>query len=156
MTFYRYVETLARELGVEIDTDTDENACAFSLASGSGESLSVYLQGFDDRGTLLTGADLGEPPPHGRERLYETLLAANDLYGDTAGATLSLNRQTGRVRLQRYDDMNVLSNIGPAKALMAFADTAVAWKRVISGFRDAAAAEGGGAPEIPPSGAMMV
>lgn len=57
--------------------------------------------------------------------------------------------------------MDTLAAIGPAEALVAFADTAVAWKRLIADFRDA-----GGRPSPtaatareetrPPSDAMLV
>ncbi|MBP5321478.1 MAG: type III secretion system chaperone [Kiritimatiellae bacterium] len=159
MTFKEYVDLLAKELGAEIETAGD--ACAFAFGAKEGGDVSVLLQGFDERGMMLTCADLGEPPPEGLEQLYRTLLEANDLYGDTGGATLSINRQTGHVRLQRFDDMDTLAAIGPAKALVAFADTAVAWKRLIADFRDA-----GGQPSptaatareeaCPPSDAMLV
>ena len=139
MVFKDYVEMLSKELGVEIETTGD--ACAFSLGSGDGEKVEILMQGIEDKGTLLTCADLGDPPPEGRERLFQTLLEANDLYGDTAGAMLSLNPRTGRVRLQRYDDMDVLSQLGPARALTVFADTAAAWKKLIADFRDAPSKE---------------
>ncbi len=108
-----------------------------SLEAKEGDRLDILMQGFEEHGMMLTCADLGEPPPEGRERLYQILLEANDLYADTAGATLSLNKETGRVRLQRYDDMDVLAKLGPAKALIAFCDIAASWQRLIAGFRDA-------------------
>ncbi|MBR0458236.1 MAG: type III secretion system chaperone [Victivallales bacterium] len=135
MTFQQYVGVLAKELDVTIETE--EDACAFSLESSDGETIEVLLQGFDERGVLLTYADLGEPPPEGKELLYQTLLEANDFYNSTAGATLSLNSKSGHVRLQRCDDMDTLSSQGPAHALTTFADTAAAWKKIIADFRAA-------------------
>ena len=158
MTFKEYVDVLAKELDVEIETEGD--ACAVSLEAKEGDRLDILMQGFEDRGILLTCADLGEPPPEGREKLYQTLLEANDLYTDTAGATLSLSRETSRVRLQRYDDMDALAKLGPAKTLMAFGDTAAMWHRLIADFRDAG--ERGYSPAmdekeaVPPTGAMIV
>ena len=158
MTFKEYVDVLAKELGVEIETEGD--ACAVSLDAKEGDRLDILMQGIEERSMMLTCADLGEPLPEGRERLYQALLEANDLYADTAGATLSLSRETGRVRLQRYDDMDALAKHGPAKALMAFADTAAMWHSLIADFRDAG--ERGFSPAmenketILPSGAMMV
>ena len=152
MTFKEYVASLAKELGVEIAIEGD--ACAFSLGSAEGDKVEILLQGCDARGALLMCADLAEPPPEGRERLFQTLLEANDLSGDTAGATLSLVPRTGHVRLQRYDDMNTLAGIGPAKALIAFADTATAWKRLVADFR-AAPPKGSDGMSTPP-GAILV
>ena len=152
MVFKDYVEVLSKELGVEIETM--EDACAFSLGSEDGEKVEILMQAIEDKGTLLTCADLGEPPPEGRERLFQTLLEANDLYVDTAGAMLSLNQRTGHVRLQRYDDMDVLSKLGPSSALTVFADTAAAWKKLIADFRDAPSKESDDTSK--PFDAMMV
>lgn len=152
MIFKEYVAALAKELGVEIETS--EDACAFSLGSAEDDKVEILMQGNDARGALLTCADLGEPPPEGRERLFQTLLEANDLFGDTAGATLSLVSATGRVRLQRSDDMETLAGIGAAKALTVFADTAAAWKRLVTDFRAAPPKEPDG--QSAPPGSMLV
>lgn len=152
MAFREYVGALVKDLGVAIEIE--DNACALSLGAEDEHPIAILVQGFDERGTVLTCADLGEPPPEGREKLYKVLLEANDLYGDTAGATLSLDRRNGHIRLQRYDDMDTLVMIGPGKPLVAFADTAAAWRRLISDFRDTIHddADAIGAP----SGAMLV
>ena len=77
MTFQEYIDGLGKELGIEMETEGD--ASAVTLGSMSGDSLDILMQGFEERGMLLTCADLGEPPPEGRERLYQALLEANDL-----------------------------------------------------------------------------
>lgn len=135
MTFKEMVDALGKELGMKLEREDD--ACAVSLGSEEGDQVTILLQGMDERGMVLTCADLGEPPPEGREALYQALLEANDLYGGTAGATLSLDSRTGHVRLQRFDDMDVLTESGCARALIAFADTAATWKRLVSNFRAA-------------------
>ena len=142
MTFKEYVEALVKELGVEVETEDD--ACAFSLGSEDGDKVEILLQGIDTRGALLMYTDLGEPPPEGREKLFQTLLEANDIFADTAGATLSLDRRTGHVRLQRCDDMDALVTQGASSALTAFADTASVWKRLIADFRAALPKESNG------------
>ena len=61
----------------------------------------------------------------------------NNLFRDTGGATLSDSPDTGRVRLQRIDTLDVIEEIGTAKALAAFADVATIWAKVVSDFRAA-------------------
>ena len=117
MTFREYVGTLERELGVEIQVEDD--ACAFSYGAKKNFKIDILIHGSNEHGKLLTCADIGEPPPVGRERLFKTLLEANDFLGDTAGSTISLNPGNGRARLQRFDDMDALAATGPAKALRA-------------------------------------
>ncbi len=50
--------------------------------------------------------------------------------GDSC-ATLSLDPDTGRVRLQRFDSFEALEEAGPDKAFVAFADVAAAWAELI-------------------------
>lgn len=151
MNFKDFIGTLAKELGADIEIDND--VCAISLGSAEGDRIDIVLQGFDRRGVLLATADLGEAPPEGREALYKTLLEANDLFAGTLGATLSLNTANGRVRLQRFDDMDALRAAGVRAAFTVFADTAAVWKRFVADFRS-----GGNAapPSGFPDGAIMV
>ena len=136
MTFKETIDALGKELGVKMEIEDD--TCAVSLDAKEGDHVTILLQGQDERGMMLTCADLGEPPPEGREALYQSLLEANDLYGGTAGATLSLDSRTGRVRIQRIDALDALADVGLSRAFIAFADTAAAWKRFVADVRAAA------------------
>jgi len=135
MIFKETIAALAQNLGVEIDVEGD--ACALSARAKDGTSVTVWMQGYDERGIVLTGADLGLPPPERLERLYRAMLEGNDLFRDTGGATLSVDPDTGHVRLQRFDTFDALEEVGPAKAFVAFADVAAAWAKLIQDFRDA-------------------
>ena len=135
MTFREYVGTLERELGVEIQVEDD--ACAFSYGAKKNFKIDILIHGSNEHGKLLTCADIGEPPPVGRE-----------------GSTISLNPGNGRARLQRFDDMDALAATGPAKALTAFANTAAAWKMLIADFRDAPPDDSGSLSA--PDGALRV
>ena len=137
MTFKEAVAALAQKLGVEIAVEGD--ACALRASAKDGTAVTIWMQGSDERGTVLTGADLGAPPPERLERLYRAMLEGNDLFRDTGGATLSVNPDTGSVRLQRFDSLDALEEVGPAKAFAAFADVAAGWAKIIRGFRDAPA-----------------
>lgn len=135
MTFAEFVAALAKDLGMEIEIEND--ACAVRAGAADNPSATILLQGFDERGAVLATADLGSPPPERLERLFRVLLEANDLFRDTGGATLSLNPATGHVRLQRFDSFDAVAEIGPAKAILAFADYAAVWADLIRDFRDA-------------------
>ena len=137
MTFKETIAALAQKLGVEIAVEGD--ACALRATAKDGTSVTVWMQGYDERGAVLTGADLGVPPPERLERLYRAMLESNDLFRDTGGATLSIDPDTGHVRLQRFDTLDALEEIGPAKAFAAFADVAATWSNIIRDFRDAPA-----------------
>jgi len=81
MTFKETIAALAQKLGVEIAVDGD--ACALRAGAKDGTSVTIWMQGNDARGTVLTGADLGAPPPERLERLYRAMLEGNDLFSDT-------------------------------------------------------------------------
>lgn len=135
MVFSDFVAALSNELGFAIETEGD--TCAISAGATDSASVTVLLQGFDERGAVLAAADLGAPPPERLEKLFRSLLEANDLFRDTGGATLSLDPGTGHVRLQRFYAIDAIAEAGPGKAFLAFLDVATAWAAVIRDFRDA-------------------
>jgi len=75
MTFKETIAALAQKLGVEIEVEGD--ACALTASAKDGTSVTVWMQGYDERGALLMGADLGAPPPERLERLYRAMLEGN-------------------------------------------------------------------------------
>jgi len=135
MTFNELVAALSKEIGSEIEIEND--TCAVRTGADEGSSVTILIQGFDERGALLMTADLGQPPPERLEWLYRTILEANDLFRDTCGATLSVNPETGNVRLQRFDLYDVLMEAGPFKALTLFASVANGWAKLVRDYRDA-------------------
>jgi len=135
MTFAELVAALSKEISGEIETEGD--TCAVRAGADEGSSITVLMQGFDERGALLMTADLGQPPPERLELLYRTILEANDLFRNTCGATLSVNPATGNVRLQRFDLYDVLMEAGPLRALTLFASVAVEWAKLVCDYRDA-------------------
>ncbi len=137
MTFSDLVAALSKEFGMEIEIEND--ACAVRASAADGKSVTVLLQGFDDRGAILATADLGAPPPERLEHLFRSMLEANDLFRDTGGATLSLDPATGHVRLQRFDALAAVAEAGAAKVLLAFTDVAAAWANIVRDYRDAPA-----------------
>lgn len=135
MTFTELVAVLSKEVGGEIEIEND--TCAVRTGGDENTAITVLIQGFNERSALLMTADLGQPPPEHLERLYRTILEANDLFKDTCGATLSVIPQTGNVRLQRFDLYDVLMEVGPLKALTLFASVAVEWAKLVRDYRDA-------------------
>ena len=150
MTFADIIAALSKELGAKIETEGD--MCAVQAGATDGDSVTVILHGLDECEAVLFAADLGEPPPEGRDRLMRVLLEANDLFRNTAGATLSLDPDSGRIRLQRAFQTDALAQGGVGVALAAFADTAVAWQSLVADFRAAPSeAPAGQAPGAEPS-----
>lgn len=63
MTFKDTIDALAQKIGVEIDIEDD--ACALKAQATDGTSVTIWMQGYDERGAVLTGADLGAKADNG-------------------------------------------------------------------------------------------
>lgn len=154
MAFADIIDLLSKELGIAIEIE--EDTCAIRAGAADGVSVVILLRDIDRRGAVLMEADLGVPPPEGREVLYRTLLEANDLFRDTGGATLSLDPVRGRVRLQRVEPADALAYGGVGRAFAAFADTAAAWRSLVASYRGAQTDRDDGESVPPPSDALFV
>ena len=149
MCFEDIAAVLGRAFGLELKVVQDTTV--FEVASeDGGTKVQALVQAVGERGLVLMSADLGEIPPDGSERLYRTLLEANNLFEGTAGATLALDAATGRFRLQKYEPLDELSNDAKAK-VESFIETALFWSRAIADFRPS-----GDLPEVPPGGFHMM
>ena len=133
MSFDDIVSVLSRAFGLELKVVQDTTVFEVESEDG-GTKVQVVIHYVGERKLVLMSADLGEPPPEGGERLYRTMLEANNLFEGTAGATLALDAATGRFRLQRYESPDELSNDAKAK-IDSFIETALFWSRAIADFR---------------------
>ena len=90
MCFEDIVAVLGRAFGFELKVV--QGTTVFEVASeDGGTKVQILVQDVRERNLVLMWADLGEPPPDGGERLYRTILEANNLFEGTAGATLALD-----------------------------------------------------------------
>lgn len=133
MSFEDIVSVLGRAFGLELKVVQDTTVFEVESEDG-GTKVRVVIQDVSERTLVLMSADLGEPPPEGGERLYRTMLEANNLFEGTAGATLALDAATGRFRLQMYESPDELSNDAKVK-IESFIETALFWSRAIADFR---------------------
>ena len=133
MSFDDIVSVLSRAFGLELKVVQDTTVFEVDSEDGS-TKVQVVIHYVSERKLVLMSADLGEPPPEGGERLFRTMLEANNLFEGTVGATLALDAATGRFRLQRYESPDEFSN--DIKAIVeSFIETALFWSRAIADFR---------------------
>lgn len=148
MVFKDIVAILERKFNVELAIV--EGTTVFEVAGGDGAGLvRVLVQDESERNRVLLSADLGEPPPEGSEKLFRTMLEANNLFSGTAGATLALDGRAGTFRLQRAALPEELANDVDG-CLVSFIETALTWRRAIEDFRP-----GGDADEPPRDGGSL-
>ena len=133
MSFEDIAAVLGQAFGMELKVV--QNTTVFEVASDDGSTkVQVLLQNTGERNLVLMSADLGEAPPEGREKLFQTMLEANNMFSGTVGSTLALDAASGNARLQRYvsgDDLanNVMGMLEP------FIETALLWSRMIADYR---------------------
>jgi len=72
-----------------VEIAVEGDACALRASAKDGTAVTIWMQGSDD------------------------------LFRDTGGATLSVNPDTGHVRIQRFDTLDALEDVGPAEAFAA-------------------------------------
>ncbi|MBQ4198912.1 MAG: type III secretion system chaperone [Kiritimatiellae bacterium] len=123
------IADLAGRLGIEFG---NEGPWSFKA-----DDIAVTIDSLPEMDVIIVMSDLGEPPPERLEGLYKTLLAANHLFGGTAGATISLDAETGVIWLCRALNTAVLDGASFYSAIERFVNTADNWHTIISDYRDA-------------------
>ena len=115
-------------------------------ADGNG----IYTIGIDEMvvsfaedrqaGRLVTFAEVGAPPPEGRERFYRLLLET--MYRGTAtdGATFCMPPEGDAICLQRFDPLETLDLAGFKAILESFANVLEDWRKSLADFREIAPA----------------
>jgi hypothetical protein len=119
------VNQVLGEFGKQIGLDDlrlDDNGYA-ALAF---DDVVVNLEYDEEPERLLMSAYLGEPQGE-RLKTYELLLDANFCWQGTAGATLSLERETGGIVLFQALPARALERQALEAALETFVNTADAW-----------------------------
>ena len=133
MVFRDIVAVLERTLGLELNVVQDATVFEVSSEDG-GTAVQIFVQDLGERRRVLMSADLGEPPPVGGEKIFRTMLEANNLFAGTAGATLALDAASGRFRLQKCEPSDELANDIKAE-FESFIETALFWSRSIADYR---------------------
>ena len=147
MTFRELIEVLGGKLGMEIE----DAGGAFALEI-DGETV-VFQQADDD--LVLVRADLGEIPPDRRDAVAAAAMAANYLYRGTGGSTLAVEPADGHLHLQKYNWLERLDADKALAMLTRFAETAAAWRRIVSDCRMQEPADGAPDPRQIDSGSFL-
>ena len=141
------IADIAKRIGLEYD-----GGDTFSFEA---DGLVVAISSLPELDAVVLTGDVGEPPPERLEGLYKTLLGANHLFGGTAGATISLDPDNGRIALCRTLPLATLDGEKFYAEVERFVNTAETWAKVVSDYRGAAAEapDEGAAEERPAFGA---
>ena len=128
MTFENLLEALGKRLGLEMEN-------AGGAAAVEVDGTAVILQ--DAGELLLLRAEVGEIPEDGKLAILSSAMEANFLYQGTGGATFAVNREDGRLHIHKYNWMERIDADSVIDAMDKLADTAAAWRRILSEYHPA-------------------
>ncbi|MFY8104713.1 MAG: CesT family type III secretion system chaperone [Ramlibacter sp.] len=108
-----------------------EALCATEEIEIAGLSLALAFDGDETFGDLVYACGLGAVQAERAGAVHRWLLEANHLWAGTAGATLSLQPETGTVLIAGRLDLDGLTAPALGAVLEDFVDVALYWRRVI-------------------------
>ena len=137
MSFEDIVAVLEQTFGLELKIVQDTTV--FEVASEDNTTkVQILMQDVrSEHKLVLLSASLGDVPPEGREKLFQTMLEANNMFSGTAGSTLALDAASGTARLQRYVPGDDFAN-DVMGTLESFIETSLLWSRMIADYRPSA------------------
>ena len=127
------IKSFCEAVGIGYEPDAD-GTCTFDA-----DGLEVSLVNLPELDAVALVGDLGEPPPERLEGLYKAMLEANHLFHGTAGATISLNSETGHFALCRPLLCKLMTAESFYKEVEGFLSTLETWTKLIANYREAAA-----------------
>lgn len=129
-------------VGIDAIEPDDNGAYHFEI-----DGMVVSFAERKDTRELLTVAEVGEPPPDGRELLYRTLLESAFLGEGTDGAAFSIERGSGQVCLHRADPLDLMDLDRFRGMLERFVNVLENWRRLVADFRETAPGQAKSAAE---------
>jgi hypothetical protein len=122
------LRAFAAQVGIDPDVFVETQEIVIE-----GFAIGLDFEGADDFGDVVYFCTLGAPAPARKAEIYKTVLEANCLWVGTAGATIGLQQETGRLLIAGRIDLQGLDALGFGHLLDAFVDTAAFWKKHIAG-----------------------
>lgn len=102
------------------------------------DDMTVSFMSLDESGQLVVWAEVCEPPPEGRERLYRTLMESMFLGRATGGGAFSIEPESGKVYLQRVEFLSALDVESFVGIVEKFVNVLEGWRKIIANYRPAA------------------
>ena len=136
MDSFRLIEKFGERLGMTLEHNKD-GVYLFEI-----DDLAFSIHDLDECGRIILSGDLGHPPPEGKEKLCAVLLEAQHMFNNTAGATFSLDPESGSFSLCKALVPAVLDADGFFAETESFVNTLHAWAEIIRDFRPKAAPSG--------------
>ena len=133
MDFAELIDKFGAQLGVEGLKLDGDGICRIDV-----DGMVIAFREIPEGNEVITWAEVGEPPPEGRERLYQVLLESMFMGQGTAGCLFSYERDSGKLFLHRTDSLVLLDDRRFVQNLESFVNLLDMWRRLIADFRPGA------------------
>lgn len=130
MEFLGLMEAFGMDVGIGALEPDFDRVCRVDI-----DGMRVSFLEMPQSGQLVTWAAVCEPPPEGREQLYQMLMEAMFMGRETGGGAFSVDAETGSVYLHRFDALQTMDLDSFKAMLEKFANVLENWRRRVADFR---------------------
>lgn len=144
MEFKELMGQFGAKVGLSDLAPGDTGVCSVQI-----DEMQVSFKEDPASSSVMTWAEVGEPPPEGEAMLHRVLLQATFADQSLGGAFFSADPETGRIYLNRVDPTAVLDLDSFCRMLEKFVNALEQWRKTLADFRPVAEAigeEGAAAP----------
>jgi len=133
MIFEDILKVFGEKIGSELVPDASDTVML------DVDDMPLSIIGLKELGLVVLSGVVGEPPPEDRmERLYRAMLEANHNFAGTAGATLSIDADSGNVTLCRALPLDTTDGETFFAEVERFVNTLEVWRKLVSDYRASA------------------
>ena len=135
MEFSDLMKEFGAKVGIPDFVPDAENVCRVDI-----DGMSIAFLGSADGDTLVTWAEVSDPPPEGVSMLYRVLMESMFMGRGTGGSSFSVESESGKIFLHRVDPLKILDLDSFSQMLEKFVNTLELWRKMIADFRPVAEA----------------
>lgn len=133
MEFEKLMQEFAAKAGLGELDPTGDGSCHVEI-----DDMVVAFIEVPETRQLAMWAEVGEPPPEGRERIYRALMESMHMGRSTGGSSFSIDPETGKVILFRLDPLPLLDLDAFTTTLERFVNVLEAWRKIVAGLAEVA------------------
>lgn len=134
MDFTELMQAFGAKVGLEGLAPDGDDTCRIDV-----DGMSISFMEHRESGTVVTWAEVSEPPPEGVSVLYRVLMESMFMGQATGGSTFSVEPETGKIFLHRVDPLQAFDLDSFCSMLERFVNVLEQWRKLIVDFRPVAA-----------------
>ena len=135
MDFTELMRAFGEKVGLEGLAPDGDGFCRIEI-----DGMSVSFMNHFESDTVVTWAEVSEPPADGVTELYRVLMESMFMGQATGGAAFSIEPESGKIFLHRVDSLKAADVDSFCAMLEKFVNVLEKWRQLIADFRPVAAA----------------